>query len=101
LQPERTALAWTRTAFAILANALITLRAGYVSASTPLVALSIALLLGAAYTFIYASMRRRALLHEAALPVSTASMALTAAIVLTACLTGLVAVGASSASMRF
>ena len=90
LQPERTALAWTRTAFAILANAVISLRAGFISGSVPLLALAVALLLGAAYTFRFASVRRRVLLHHDVVPVPAAAMALTSAIVLAACLAGLV-----------
>ena len=90
LQPERTALAWTRTAFAILANALISLRAGFISGSVPLLALAVALFLGAAYTFRFASLRRQVLLRHATAPVPAASMALTSAIVLAACFAGLV-----------
>ena len=92
LQAERTALAWTRTAFAVLANALIALRTGYVSGSTPLLTLAMTLLLSAACTFIFASLRRHALLREAAAPVPSAVMASMTAIVLAACLTGVVAV---------
>jgi uncharacterized membrane protein YidH (DUF202 family) len=90
LQPERTALAWTRTAFAILANALISLRAGFISGSVPLLALAVALFLGAAYTFRFAGLRRRVLLQREAVPVPSAAIALTSAIVLAACLAGLV-----------
>jgi uncharacterized membrane protein YidH (DUF202 family) len=100
LQPERTSLAWTRTAFAILANALIVLRGGYVSGSIPLTALALALLLGAACTFLFAGHRRRALTQDEVAPIPAAVMVLATAIVLAACVTGMVAVGAALAAVR-
>lgn len=92
LQAERTALAWTRTAFAVLANALIALRSGYVSGSVPVLTLAVTLLLSAACTFVFATFRRHVLLREAATPVAGAVVAAMAATVLGACLTGVIAV---------
>jgi len=56
----------------------------------PLLALAVALFVGAAYTFRFASLRRRVLMHQDVVPVPSAAMALTSAIVLAACFAGLV-----------
>ncbi len=58
LQPERTALAWTRTACGLLLNAVLTLRVGWVEESTSVVAMSCILLLAAAGVFVAGRARR-------------------------------------------
>lgn len=75
LQPERTALAWSRTAHGALVNALVLLRAGVVDARRELVATGLLLLVAAGLTYGFARARRRALAHGgacAALPASAA-----------------------------
>ncbi len=61
LQPERTALSWTRTASGLLLNAILHLRAGYVNDSHPLIALSCALLLAAMAGFWFGRLRHEQL----------------------------------------
>jgi uncharacterized membrane protein YidH (DUF202 family) len=61
LQSERTALAWSRTAMAVLANALLAMRAGIVGQRWPITALGIALLVAAAAVMTFAALRRRQL----------------------------------------
>ncbi len=61
LQPERTALAWGRTALAVFVNALLVLRAGLVGAHPDLVGLGALLLFGAALLQIFSFLRRHLL----------------------------------------
>lgn len=61
LQAERTALAWTRTAVAILVNAVLVLRTGIAGHSVVLMALSLTLLMAAALTFMHGKRRAAAL----------------------------------------
>ncbi|MRX45520.1 DUF202 domain-containing protein [Agromyces kandeliae] len=61
LQPERTALAWTRTSFAVALNALLVLREGLISDKTWLVAASVVLLAGAVAILVVGWHRRRTL----------------------------------------
>lgn len=58
LQPERTALSWTRTATGLLLNAVLNLRAAFVYESMPLLGLCIALLGAAAAAFLFGRRRR-------------------------------------------
>ncbi|WP_430645762.1 DUF202 domain-containing protein [Agromyces sp. GXS1127] len=67
LQPERTALAWSRTSFAVAVNALLVLREGLVSETTSLVAASVVLFAGAA-TILAVGWQRRRALAAAAVP---------------------------------
>lgn len=48
LQPQRTALAWTRTAFAVFVNAFLVLRTGEQSGEMLIIALGIVLLVAGA-----------------------------------------------------
>ncbi|UIP59168.1 DUF202 domain-containing protein [Agromyces marinus] len=61
LQPERTALSWTRTSFAVAVNALLLLREGLVADRTSLVAASVVLFAGACVILAVGRRRRRAL----------------------------------------
>lgn len=93
LQAERTALAWSRTALAILANGLLALRAGWVSQQASITALALALLLAAAATVAYGVWRRRELLNSAR-PVAPRApvMCAAASIALATCMIGLAAI---------
>lgn len=62
LQAERTALAWIRTALAVFANALLSLRIGSASRSPGLTLLAMALLATCAILVAYGAWRRRTLL---------------------------------------
>lgn len=59
LQPERTALAWNRTALAIAVNAALLLRSGVENHNAFITAAALALGLLAAGVTLYASRRRR------------------------------------------
>ena len=61
LQRERTAMAWTRTGLAVLANALIVLRAGMNESQVFVLALGCVLMTGAGATFACAAWRGRRL----------------------------------------
>lgn len=93
LQPERTALSWTRTAGGMLLNALICLRTGYTSGSLALLGLSCALLVAAALTFGFG--RRRSLVlvrHGPQIAADVAAMRWVTAATLLAVVTGLWAI---------
>ena len=62
LQPERTALAWTRTALVLLVNGMLALRTGWAASQTAITVLALSLLLAAGLLFAYAAYRRRHLL---------------------------------------
>jgi len=61
LQRERTAMAWTRTGLAVLANALIVLRAGSNERQVFVLALGCVLMVGAGAAFACAAWRGRRL----------------------------------------
>jgi uncharacterized membrane protein YidH (DUF202 family) len=61
VQPERTALAWSRTGLALLANAMLVLRAGWTSESTPIVILGVLLLAACGAAFACGAWRRHRL----------------------------------------
>ena len=63
LQPERTALAWSRTGLAVLVNALLVLRAGLQLGSRPTAGLGVALLSAALVVIVYGARRQRQLLR--------------------------------------
>lgn len=61
LQPERTALAWTRTALAIAVNALLSMRAGFVAGEPWLVAVGVLLFAASGAVIAIGTIRRRQL----------------------------------------
>lgn len=61
LQTERTALAWTRTAFAIAVNAVLSMRAGFVAEEPSLVAVGALLFAAAGAAVAIGTVRRRQL----------------------------------------
>lgn len=73
LQPERTALAWSRTALAMLVNALILLRAGIVGGQAVLAGIGLLLLAAAGLTQSVARARRRTLTGPLPLDAAPAS----------------------------
>ena len=84
LQPERTALAWSRTGLAMLVNALLLLRAGLVGNHSLLVGFGVLLLAAAGGMQGFARARGRALAGPAPVtgPPATAMVAIAAAIAL-------------------
>ena len=61
LQPERTALAWTRTALAIAVNALLSIRAGLVAGEPWLIAVGVLLFGASGAVVAIGTIRRRQL----------------------------------------
>lgn len=59
LQPQRTALAWSRTGLALFVNALLVLRSGIQAERISIVLLGIVLLAGAAMSVVYGTWRIR------------------------------------------
>jgi uncharacterized membrane protein YidH (DUF202 family) len=66
LQPERTALAWSRTGLALLVNALVVLRSGWASGQRWVLALGALLLLAAAATVLVGRWRAHCLVASPA-----------------------------------
>ncbi|MFK0194202.1 DUF202 domain-containing protein [Kitasatospora sp. NPDC090308] len=64
LQPERTLLAWSRTALVLAADALLVLRTGYLRGSPGLAALGGVLALAAAGLYAHGVRRRGAVEHD-------------------------------------
>jgi hypothetical protein len=59
LQPQRTALAWVRTGLTVFVNALIVLRAGFVTAQVFILALGTILLAASALSVVLGTWRVR------------------------------------------
>ena len=66
LQPQRTALAWVRTGLAVFVNALIVLRAGFVTAQVFILGLGTILLIASALSVFFGTWRVRHLAAEGA-----------------------------------
>ena len=66
LQPQRTALAWVRTGLAVFVNALIVLRAGFVTAQVFILALGSILLAASALSVVLGTWRVRHLASRGA-----------------------------------
>ena len=62
MQAERTALAWNRTALAVLVNALLSLRIGWGSGNVWVSLLAVALLVACGFLVAHGAWRRRVLL---------------------------------------
>lgn len=62
LQPERTALAWHRTGWAIMLNAVLGMRMGVSNSSPGVTILALALMAASGVVFWFGTYRRRALL---------------------------------------
>ncbi|MFC6354931.1 DUF202 domain-containing protein [Luethyella okanaganae] len=93
LQPERTALAWSRTALAISVNALLSVRAGLVGGATAFIVVGVLLLAAAAASVVYGNVRRHQLLRTDVPVRPHAGAMLAAAIVTTfACAAGVASV---------
>jgi len=93
LQAERTALAWNRTALAVVVNALLVLRAGLKTETTPLTGLAIALLAASGAAIAYAAWRRRHLLGEQpSIAPRTVAIALAAVLGIGTCAAGLASI---------
>ncbi|MDD2058636.1 DUF202 domain-containing protein [Pseudomonas sp. GD03860] len=91
LQAERTALAWSRTGWAVLVNALLALRSGWLHQQLLVTVLGLALLLASAVTFYLGTWRRRQLLDgRGGLAPSAHVVSGTTAVALTACFTAVV-----------
>jgi Domain of unknown function (DUF202) len=97
LQPERTALAWSRTALTLAVNALLALRAGLIAGEPMLVAVGVVLFGTAGAAVVLAAVRRRQLSGEVLTitPPRGALAGLTAATLL-ACIAGIVSVMATN-----
>lgn len=97
LQPERTALAWSRTALALSVNALLALRAGLIAGEPLLVIVGVVLFGTAGGAIVVASVRRRQLSGDelTIAPPPGALTGITAATLL-ACVAGIVSVTATA-----
>ncbi|KQW06130.1 hypothetical protein ASC66_06195 [Leifsonia sp. Root4] len=94
LQPERTALAWNRTALAVAVNGVLVLRAGMVGNAPLFLGVGAMLLLAAAGATAYSSVRKRQLLRAVGTPPTSSATALALA-----ALVALLASGAGIASI--
>lgn len=93
LQPQRTALAWARTALATFVNALIVLRAGMLSEHPAVLALG-TLLLAACALLVYCGTWRSRQLAQPGVPSAPPSVVMAATVGVTwlACVAGVAAV---------
>ena len=102
LQAERTALAWSRTALALLANSLLILRSGWVTERTTITALGLVLLIAAAGLHWHGAWRHRELVSpNGAVAPRTAVMEATAIVTLAVCAIGLLSICIASCELRW
>ena len=93
LQPQRTALAWSRTGLALFVNALIVLRAGLVSEEVFIVALGMVLLIAAGLSVVCGTWRVRHLAtHGARLGPPTPLIVATMCVAWIACVAGVASI---------
>lgn len=93
LQAERTALSWRRTGMAVLVNALLALRSGWMHQHIPITFLAFALFLASGATFLYGAYRSRQLLsRQAAIAPSATLIACVAIFSLIACVAGVASI---------
>ena len=86
LQPERTLLAWRRTTFALMVNALLLFRTGWMQELGWLLVAASLLLCGAAFTRMVAGSRRAAFARDAVPPQArTQALGFVAALTLATC----------------
>jgi len=86
LQAERTALAWNRTGFAVLVNALLVLRSEWASDEKPITVMASLLLVALGAVIFYGARRRRELLSDRArVAASTIDIFAVAVVALCAC----------------
>lgn len=85
LQPERTVLAWRRTAFALLVNGILLLREAAVRGSPALTITGVVLLVCCVGLSSVGVQRRRALLSRSAMSPSALTMQATTSAAILAC----------------
>lgn len=90
LQAERTALAWNRTGLAVLVNALLALRTGWVSADKPINILALVLLIASGAVILYGAYRRRHLLNgREVIVLPRLAITITSIVALVTCIVGI------------
>ena len=93
LQAERTALSWSRTSLAVVANALLVVRAGWVNERPGFALLGFVMLICSAATFVYGHKRRRDLTcHPVPSGPSFVAVTLISGLTLSACATAFAAI---------
>ena len=93
LQAERTALSWRRTAAAVVVNGLLVLRSGVTTERAAITVLAVVLLIAAAGLFVFGAWRWRVLLSARDDVTAPAlAPALTAAVTLIACASGIASI---------
>lgn len=93
LQAERTALAWNRTGWAVLVNALLALRSGWLHQHLLVTLLALALLVASGVMIYLGAWRRRQLLDgRGGLAPSSPMVIAATAVTLIACVTAVISV---------
>lgn len=101
LQPERTGLAWARTAAGVMLNALLTLRAGLVSDNSALVAAGLLLALSAAALFSYRRSRARGIaLGTTSMQAPAGALGALTLVTIGACLASMLAVWSGAGHLK-